>query len=286
MCADRTRVRSRRATIACLITSTLLAAAWTAGATPPDTTTSTDRYARVSPSRDGIGKVYLGREISFVMGHRGAAWLERPEREIEERPDRVVDGMRLDPADVVVDLGAGSGYFTFRLARRVPDGRVLAVDIQPEMLERLARGAAERGLDNVEPVPGAVDDPGLAPDSVDAVLMVDAYHEFEFPYEMMTAVVRALRPGGRVFLVEYRAEDPDVPILPLHKMTASQARREMEAVGLEFVANETFLPTQHFLVFRKPAGVPAADEAASPRPRHDGPPSRGPAAPRPSSTGR
>lgn len=217
-----------------------------------------DRYTRVAPSRDGIGKVYMGREISFVMGHRGAGWLERPEREVEERPERVVEAMALQPDDVVVDLGAGSGYFTFRLARRVPDGRVIAVDIQKEMLDRVHRTAKKRGIGNVEPALGEVDDPGLAPDSVDAVLMVDAYHEFEYPHEMMTAVVRALRPGGRVFLIEYRAEDPDVPILPLHKMSEAQVRREMEAVGLEFVENGTFLPTQHFLVFRKPEGAGTA----------------------------
>jgi ubiquinone/menaquinone biosynthesis C-methylase UbiE len=214
--------------------------------------TSDGPYSTARASRDGIGKFYMSREISFVMGHRGAAWLERPERAVEEQPDRVVEGMALAPDAVVADIGAGSGYFTFRLARVVPAGRVLAVDVQPEMLDLLERRRIETGLENVVPVLGTETDPALEEASVDAVLMVDTYHEFAFPLEMMRAVVRALRPGGRVFLVEYRAEDPEIPILPLHKMTEAQARREMEAVGLGFVENGTFLPTQHFLVFEKP----------------------------------
>ena len=208
-------------------------------------------YSTGKASRDGIGKFYMGREISFVMGHRGAAWLDRPERAVEEQPDRVVDGMALAPDAVVADIGAGSGYFTFRLARAVPDGRVLAVDIQPEMLEILELRRTEAGLANVVPVLGTEADPNLPDASVDAILLVDTYHEFSYPFEMAHAMARALRPGGRLFLVEYRAEDPEIPILPLHKMTEAQARREIEAVGLTFVENSTFLPVQHFLVFEK-----------------------------------
>ena len=193
----------------------------------------------------------MGREISFVMDHRCFSWLDRPERAVEEQQDRVGDGMALAPDAVVADIGAGSGYFTFRLARAVPDGRVLAVDVQPGMLDVLERRRAQAGLDNVTPVLGTESDPNLPEASVDAILLVDAYHEFSHPLEMARAMTRALRPGGRLFLVEYRAEDPEVPILPLHKMTEAQARREMEAVGLTFVKNDTFLPTQHFLVFEK-----------------------------------
>jgi ubiquinone/menaquinone biosynthesis C-methylase UbiE len=208
-------------------------------------------YSQKTPSRDGIGKVYMGREISFVMGHRGVGWLERPEREREERTDLVIEAMELASDAVVVDLGAGSGYFTFRLSLRVPQGRVLAVDIQPEMIEVLERRKRNGSHFNVDSVLGTVRSPNLPAGSVDAVLMVDAYHEFSHPHEMMTAIFDALRPGGFVYLVEYRAEDPAIQILPLHKMTEAQARREMEAIGLEFVENRTMLPQQHFLVFRK-----------------------------------
>ena len=196
----------------------------------------------------------MGREISFVMGHRGVGWLERSEREREERTDLVVGAMELTPDDLVVDLGAGSGYFTFRISRRVPRGKVLAVDIQPEMLEIIEKRKRKRKHANIDTVLATESEPNLPEGAVDAVLMVDAYHEFSHPREVMTAVVDALRPGGRVFLVEYRGEDPSIPIYPLHKMTEAQVRLEMEAVGLDFVENRDMLPSQHFLVFRKPQG--------------------------------
>lgn len=208
-------------------------------------------YTYQAPTRDGTGKVYMGREISHVMGHRGAAWLERPEREEEEAPDEVVENLDLAPGDVVADVGAGTGYFTFRIAPRVPEGKVLAVDLQPEMLAIIETRKAERGIENVEAVQGTVQDPNLPDSSIDAALMVDAYHEFSHPREMMTAIADALRPGGQVALVEYRGEDPSIPIKPLHKMTEAQARKEMAAVGLEW--RETIrLPQQHLMVFEKP----------------------------------
>ena len=209
-------------------------------------------YSTRPPSRDGIGKVYMGREISFVMGHRGVSWLEREGREREERTDLLLDSLELAPDAVVADVGAGSGYFTFRLAPLVPAGKVVAVDIQPEMLEIIRRRARDGGVDNVETVLGSETDPALLPGSVGAVLMVDAYHEFSHPREMMEALFVALVPGGRVYLVEYRAEDPTVPIKPLHRMSERQARRELEAVGLRFVENRDPLPQQHLLVFEKP----------------------------------
>jgi ubiquinone/menaquinone biosynthesis C-methylase UbiE len=210
-------------------------------------------YTYRPPTRDGIGKVYFGREIAQVMGHQGADWLERPEREREEAPRRAINLMRLKPTDVVADIGAGSGYFSFLLAERVPQGKVLAVDIQQEMLDLIVKRAATAKVNNVEPLLGTISDPKLPADGVDVVLMVDAYHEFDHPNEMMTAIVRSLRVGGRVVQVEYRGEDPVVPIKPLHKMTEAQARREMEAVGLRFVENRPGLPRQHMLVFEKPA---------------------------------
>jgi ubiquinone/menaquinone biosynthesis C-methylase UbiE len=210
-------------------------------------------YSFHAPSRDGIGKTYFGREISQVMGHQGAAWLERRTRVVEERPDRVVEGMGLAPDARVADIGAGTGYFTFRIAEAVPTGRVYAVDVQPEMLEVLHKRIERRTITNVTPVLGAEDDPKLPSESLDAVLLVDAYHEFAYPFEMMQGIRRALRPGGRVFLIEYRGEDPRVPIKPLHKMTQAQAITELEAVGLRWVETLDILPTQHFMVFEKPA---------------------------------
>lgn len=210
------------------------------------------RYTEKTPSRDGIGKVYLGREISHVMGHTGLSWLERPDRVKEEKPDAVVEGMNLQPTDVVADIGAGSGYFTFRMAEKVTEGKAIAVDIQPEMLDYLNTKKKRLGVTNVETVLGTIDDTKLPESSVDAVLMVDAYHEFDHPYEMMTSIVKGLKPGGRVILIEYRGEDPSVPIKPLHKMTEQQVKREMAEVGLEHVVTEEFLPSQHFLVFKKP----------------------------------
>lgn len=209
-------------------------------------------YTQGPVSSDGTGRYYLGREIARVMDHRGAAWLERPERERTELPARVVENLDLDPDDVVADLGAGTGYFTFRIAPRVPRGRVLAVDIQPEMLAIIARRAESDGAANVETVRGTETDPNLPRGGVDLTLVVDAYHEFSNPREMAQAIHAATRPGGRLVLVEYRAEDPSVPIRPLHKMTEAQTRRELEAAGFRFVENRAFLPQQHFLVFEKP----------------------------------
>ena len=211
-----------------------------------------DRYEVGQASRDGIGKFYMGREISHVMGHRGAAWLERPEREREERTDLLIGALPLDANSVVADIGAGTGYFSFPMAQRVPDGKVLAVDIQQEMLDIVVARRQQTGITNVEPVLGTVDDPGLDANSVDLVLIVDAYHEFSYPYEMGMAIANALRPGGVLVLIEYRGEDRSVPIKPLHKMTQAQARLEMAEVGLEWERTEDFLPQQHFLVFRKP----------------------------------
>jgi SAM-dependent methyltransferase len=206
------------------------------------------------PSRKttGIGKFYMGREISFVMGHRAADWLNRPSRIEEEMPDAVVDNMNLAADDVVADIGAGSGYFSFRIARKVPNGKVLAVDIQPEMLALIENTKASEGLDNVEGILGQIDDPNLPPDSIDAAIMVDAYHEFSHPFEMINGIYNALRPGGRIFLLEYRGEDASVPIRPLHKMTQAQVIKEMSIFGLEHTETLDFLPWQHMMVFTKP----------------------------------
>jgi len=201
---------------------------------------------------DGIGKFYLGREIAHVMGYQGAGWLERPERIEEERPDEVVAAMRLRPDDVIADVGAGTGYFTFRFARAVPRGTVYAVDLQPEMLAMLESRMKKLGLRNVSTIGSTETDARLPPQSVDVVFFADVYHEFSYPREMMESLVRALKPGGRVVQIEYRGEDPEVPIKRLHKMTVAQCRQEMEAVGLVWKETKNFLPMQHFLVFEKP----------------------------------
>lgn len=213
-------------------------------------------YQVKSPrDRDGIGKIFLGREIAQVMGHQAAGWLERPEREEEERTDLLVEALALKPGQVVADIGAGSGYFSWRFAQRVGEtGKVFAVDIQPEMLELLMAQMRRRGVGAiVEPVLGAVDDPKLPANSVDLIILIDVYHELEFPFEMTRAMVRALKPGGRLVFVEYRGEDPAVPIKPLHKMTTAQVRKEMAVHPLVFDAALEMLPQQHILIFRKPA---------------------------------
>lgn len=205
------------------------------------------------PSRrtTGIGKFYMGREISFVMGHQAAGWLNRPGRIQEEMPDEVVANMGLEPGHVVADIGAGSGYFSFRIAKLVPEGKVLAVDIQQEMLDIIEATKAKEGVTNIEGVKGEIDNPNLPANSIDAAIMVDAYHEFSHPFEMIDGIYNALRPGGRIFLLEYRGEDASVPIRPLHKMTQEQVIKEMSVFGLEWTETLDFLPWQHMMIFTK-----------------------------------
>ncbi|RYC71996.1 class I SAM-dependent methyltransferase [Spirosoma sordidisoli] len=214
-------------------------------------TDSTRFYQFGEASRDGIGKRYQGREIAQVMGHLGASWLDRPEREQEERTDLLLEALSLKPADVVADIGAGTGYFTFLMAPKVPQGQVLAVDIQQEMIDYLNEGKTSRKIRNVTPVLGTESDPKLTANSVDLAILIDAYHEFSYPREMMQHIATALKPGGRVVLVEYRAEDPSVPIKELHKLSVAQATKEMKAVGLRLLRNDKRLPQQHIMFFGK-----------------------------------
>jgi len=208
---------------------------------------------RADHDPDGIGKFYMGREIAHVMGYQGAEWLERPGRVEEERPDQVVEQMKLKPTDVVADVGAGTGYFSFRISRIVKQGKVFAVDIQPEMLSVIEKRKGQLKVDNVVALRGSETEANLPENSVDVALLVDVYHEFSFPGEMMLSVVKALKPGGRVVQIEYRGEDPNVPIKRLHKMTVSQCRKEMAAAGLVWKETKDFLPQQHFIVYEKPA---------------------------------
>lgn len=201
---------------------------------------------------DGVGKFYLGREISKVMGHTGADWLERPEREQEERPDLLLKALKIKPGDKVADIGAGTGYHTRRMAELVGrEGKVFAVDIEPEMLESLKARVTAAGLHNVQMILGTLKSPRLPQNTLDLVLIVDVYHELEFPFEMMQEICRSLKPGGRVALVEFRGEDPNVPIKALHKMTEAQARKELGVHPLRWVETVRTLPWQHLMLFER-----------------------------------
>jgi ubiquinone/menaquinone biosynthesis C-methylase UbiE len=202
--------------------------------------------------RDGIGKFYHGREIAHVMGHQAADWLERPNRNEEENTELLVETLKFKPGENVADIGAGTGYFTRRIAKRIaPGGKVFAVEIQQEMLDVLTNRLTREGITNVAPVLGSVKDPKLPAKSIDTILMVDVYHEFDFPFEMIESMCRALKPGSRVVFVEYRAEDEKVPIKRVHKMSLAQVKKEMTPHPLTFAESIEVLPWQHIIVFRR-----------------------------------
>ncbi|MFZ4506323.1 MAG: class I SAM-dependent methyltransferase [Fimbriimonas sp.] len=209
-------------------------------------------YTTGTPSRDGIGVFYFGREIAQVMGHQAADWLDRPEREAEEAPSLLIKSLGLKSGMLVADIGAGSGYLSFPMAKLVgPTGKVLAVEIQQEMLDIIARKAKASGVKNVQTVLGTTTDPKVPAGSADLMILVDVYHEFDKPYEMVSNMVKGLKKGGRLVLVEYRGEDPSVPIKALHKMTEAQVRKEMAIFPLKFKQNIGILPRQHILIFTK-----------------------------------
>ncbi len=239
---------------------------------PTNSPVAAPRYeTRAEHDPNGIGKFYMGREIAHVMGHQAADWLERPEREQEERPDLLVPALKLKPGDAVADIGAGTGYYTRRLAKAVGGplprpadtlspsegerdgvrGVVYAVEIQPEMLDLLTNKLAGEKIFNVKPILGTITDPKLPRAAVDLILMVDVYHEFDHPFEMVTAMCQSLKPGGRIVFVEFRGEDPNVPIKLVHKMTEAQVRKEMSIHPLDWVETISTLPQQHIIVFRK-----------------------------------
>lgn len=208
-------------------------------------------YTYKTPHPDGTGKVYLGREIAHVMSASGAGWLERSTRQQEEDADAAIASLPLLPGSTVADIGAGSGYYTFRIARRVPQGRVYAVEVQEEFLTSLKARAQREGASNVTVVRGSERYPNLPDSSIDLAIMVDVYHELAYPQEMLQAVHKALRPGGGLLLLEYRAEDPSIPIKALHKLSVAQAKKELEANGFQLQEKKDFLPIQHYLLFRK-----------------------------------
>src|SRR5204862_754063 len=211
---------------------------------------------RAIHDQNGTGKFYMGREIAQVMGPGGIPWLDRLERDDQEIPSIVLDALRLRGGETVVDLGAGSGYFTFRIAPRVGRaGKVLAVEIQDEMVQTIRQRAQALKVTNVEAVKGSETDPNLPARAVDLVLMVDVYHELAYPFEVMTKIRGALKPGGRIVFVEYRKEDPNVPIKEVHKMSEAQVKLEASIYSLTWERTIEDLPRQHIIIFKKPVGV-------------------------------
>ena len=214
--------------------------------------TKEQRYTSIPASTDGIGKRYMDREISGVMGWQGAAWLERDEREREERTDLLLDALALKPGMVIADIGAGTGYLSRRMAPLVmPGGKIIALDLQPEMVNYLQAGIKRLGLSQIEVKLGMVDDTKLIKNSIDMAIMVDVYHELAYPYEVIRSIISALKPGGRIVFVEYKSEDTGVPIKPLHKMSEAQIKREASVFALEWERTVSKLPWQHVVIFRK-----------------------------------
>ena len=209
-------------------------------------------YVTIPVSPDGIGKRYMDREISAVMGWQGAAWLERNKREREERTDLLLEALALQPGMVIADIGAGTGYLSRRMAPLVmPGGKIIALDLQPEMVNILQTGVNRSGLKQIVVKLGAIDDIKLPKNSIDMAIMVDVYHELAFPYEVMSSIMLALKPRGRLVFVEYKAEEIRVPIKPLHKMSEAQIKREAGVFPLDWERTVSTLPWQHVVVFRK-----------------------------------
>lgn len=258
--ASLLHIEPMRRILPCLAFLALLSCAPAFGETLPP------RYERrAEHDPDGTGIFFMGREIAHVC--QGGQWLERPEREQEENTELMVELLQLKHGDVVADVGAGTGYIARKMARRVaPGGVVLANDIQPDMLRNLTNRAASEGITNIRPVLGTLTDPKLPAAGVDTILMVDVYHELDRPFEMVQALCAALKPGGRLVLVEFRAEDPKVPIKPVHKMTEAQIKKEMALHPLIWIETIDKLPWQHMVVFRKGPAKKAQPPAPPPLP--------------------
>ena len=210
-----------------------------------------NKYTFKEGDYNGIGKWYMGREIAYVMGFQGIDWLERSEREQEENVSKLIQNMRIRSDDIIADIGAGSGYHAFRIATLAKNGIVYAVDIQTEMLMTIEKNKEFSEIKNIETILGTEKSVQLPKNSVDKILMVDVYHEFSFPVEMINSMKNALKPNGQLFLIEYRGEDPLVPIKTIHKMTEKQALKEMESAGFKLKENIDNLPWQHCMIFVK-----------------------------------
>jgi FkbM family methyltransferase len=216
------------------------------------TLSAQERYTLKSGDPNGINKWYMGRQIAQVMSHFGIGWLEREEREQEEKTAQLMKNLAVQPGQVIADIGAGSGYHSSLLSKMVGNGKVYAVDVEPEMIAFLNERIKREGKKNIIPVLSTEKTVSLPANSMDMMLLVDVYHEFSFPYEMALSMLEALKPGGKLVLVEFRAEDPNVPIKTIHKMSQQQAVKEFKAAGFTFEKNISNLPWQHCLIFRKP----------------------------------
>lgn len=213
---------------------------------------SANRYeTRETFDRDGPNKFYMGRQLAHVMGHQAAGWLERPEREQEERTETMIELLALKPGENVADIGAGTGYIARRMAKRTNPGKVYCVEIQQEMLDLLALEMKKASVTNFVSVLGTIDDPRLPANALDLIVMVDVYHEFSHPFEMGEKMAQALKKGGRLVFVEYKKEDPTIPIKEVHKMSEAQVKKEMSIFPLEHAVTHTNLPWQHVIVFKK-----------------------------------
>jgi ubiquinone/menaquinone biosynthesis C-methylase UbiE len=230
------------------------------------------------PDRRGF---YMGRQIADVMSWQGVDWLFRETRIEEEQPEAMLDALKIPSGATVADVGAGAGYHAIRLARRVgPKGTVLATDVQPEMIQMLKQNVSAAGVQNVKPLLCSHHDTMLPDGMVDLILMVDVYHECTDPEAVLQGFHKALRPGGRLVLVEFRGEDPEVPIKPEHKMTVRQVRREVEPQGLTFKTSLEFLPWQHIIIFEKPAAKAEKDPSKTSNPQAGNRARQAPGAPR------
>lgn len=231
---------------------TLAAGLWTA------------RAFQAPPANPGVDPV-TGRQIANVCGFGGCqAWLERPEREQEENPDGALDALKLKPGMIVADVGAGTGYMSLKLAQRIgPSGKVYAEDVQPQMLEKVRENAAKARASNIVTVLGSYTDPMLPKEGMDLILLVDVYHEFSEPQKMLRGIRAALKPDGRLVLLEYRKEDPSIPIRPEHKMSVAEVKAELEAEGFKMSQVIETLPRQHIIILTKAAVAPSAARPAA-----------------------
>lgn len=210
-------------------------------------------YTFAQPDKDGIGKIYMGREIAQIMGAAGAAWLERSNRQEEEHAQQAIDSLPLQANSIVADIGAGTGYYTFSIATKITAGKIYAVEVQDYMLSQLKNKKDSLHLNNVQIVKGSDTTINLPGNSIDLAIMVDVYHELGYPHEILQALYKALKPSGKLLLLEYRAEDASIPIKPLHKLSVQQANKELGANGFILYQRQEFLPIQHYLLYTKAA---------------------------------
>jgi len=210
-----------------------------------------DIYTYKTASEGGTGKFYYGREIAHIMDFSGSAWLERNSRQVEENSNLAVSKLPINENSVVADIGAGTGYYTFKIYNQITKGKIYAEEIQTDAVNYLKNKAGQLGAVNVIVVKGNEKSPELPENSIDLALMVDVYHELSYPHEMLQNIRKSLKQKGKLLLLEYRAEDPKVEIKPLHKMSVKQANKELTANGFHLVEDGEFLPIQHYLLYEK-----------------------------------